>query len=167
MSPQLTVVNRRQWPVPLPGTGHGQSSEESIEHIRQQLVQPMYLCSSGPGPIVIRLRTYVWEDILCLRQSCREMKSGFPDYERRESTRLEEWKIDVPTMATIYHKASTIACYMNGIGRPFLEDGWLDPRHWVNRVWTLQEYVSEGKVVPIVVDKPADFTKFNKVRETC
>ncbi|KAF8451214.1 hypothetical protein BDZ91DRAFT_751046 [Kalaharituber pfeilii] len=60
---------------------------------------------------------YVWLDVLCLRQEAGS---------QCEEIRGREWKIDVPTIGNIYRTASRI-----------------DPRHWLQRVWTLQEVRSE------------------------
>ncbi|PBK79352.1 hypothetical protein ARMGADRAFT_157454 [Armillaria gallica] len=48
---------------------------------------------------------YVWLDVLCLRQ-----EGGL-----REDLRAEEWKLDVPTIGSVYHHFKT-HCYLNGLG---------------------------------------------------
>ena len=67
--------------------------------------------------------------------------------ERREQRRLEEWKVDVPTIGAIYsnldkdglYGEGPIVIFMSGLGRPFLDKGWDSERHWLRRAWTLQE----------------------------
>ncbi|PBK73192.1 hypothetical protein ARMSODRAFT_1015985 [Armillaria solidipes] len=73
---------------------------------------------------------YVWLDVLCLRQ-----ESGW-----REDLRKEEWKVDVPTIGSIYRNAMVVY-YLSGLGRPFcLQPGDLESeRCWFRRAWTLQE----------------------------
>ncbi|GJE93431.1 hypothetical protein PsYK624_095900 [Phanerochaete sordida] len=107
-----TPINGYQWPVPIPrGT--------TLDHVRVELLN----CGAE----------YVWLDVLCLRQR------GRPEDEEQ---RKEEWKLDVPTIGGIY-SMTNVPCitYFNGLGLPF------DPsqatrssdRHWLNRIWTLQE----------------------------
>ncbi|SJK98158.1 uncharacterized protein ARMOST_01419 [Armillaria ostoyae] len=74
---------------------------------------------------------YVWLDVLCLRQ-----KGG-----RREDLRVEEWKVDVPTIGAVYEMAEKVVCYVSGLGRPLsLKPGDLESdRCWFRRAWTLQE----------------------------
>ncbi|KAK0453556.1 hypothetical protein EV421DRAFT_1701478 [Armillaria borealis] len=73
---------------------------------------------------------YAWLDVLCLRQK------GGP----REDVRVEEWKLDVPTIGRVY-RMSSVACYLSGLGLPLtLKEGDLDSdRSWFRRAWTLQE----------------------------
>ncbi len=72
---------------------------------------------------------YAWLDVLCLRQV-----GG-----RREDLRMEEWKVDVPTIGAVYRWE--VVCYLSGLGRPLtLKEGDLDSdRSWFRRAWTLQE----------------------------
>ncbi|KAK0231865.1 hypothetical protein EDD85DRAFT_849070 [Armillaria nabsnona] len=74
---------------------------------------------------------YVWLDVLCLRQR------GGP----REDLRIEEWRLDVPTIGYLYRVADVVVWYLSGLGRPLsLEAGDLDSdRCWFRRAWTLQE----------------------------
>lgn len=37
--------------------------------------------------------------------------------------------------------------YFNGLGRPFSNEGWDDPRHWLRRAWTLQEIKTENSTI--------------------
>ncbi len=73
---------------------------------------------------------YAWLDVLCLRQK------GGP----REDLRVEEWKLDVPTIGQVYF-TPWVVIYLSGLGRPFgLKDGDLDSDQcWFRRAWTLQE----------------------------
>ncbi|KAK0488229.1 hypothetical protein EDD18DRAFT_1359658 [Armillaria luteobubalina] len=81
---------------------------------------------------------YTWLDVLCLRQ-----KNG-----TREDLRNEEWKLDVPTIGSVYLKGNGVVIYLSGLGRPFtLKEGDLESdRCWFRRAWTLQE-VGERRVI--------------------
>ncbi|KAK0232858.1 hypothetical protein IW262DRAFT_1500159 [Armillaria fumosa] len=80
---------------------------------------------------------YTWLDVLCLRQR------GGP----REDLRVEEWKLDVPTIGAIYDLADVV-CYLSGLGLPLsLKEGDLESdRCWFRRAWTVQE-VSLGRII--------------------
>ncbi len=73
---------------------------------------------------------YTWLDVLCLRQ-----KEGL-----REDLRVEEWKLDVPTIGYIY-RGIQVVIYLSGLGQPLsLREGDLDSdRCWFRRAWTVQE----------------------------
>ncbi len=73
---------------------------------------------------------YTWLDVLCLRQR------GGP----REDLRVEEWKLDVPTIGAIYKDASVV-WYLSGLGLPlsFKEGDLESDRCWFRRAWTVQE----------------------------
>ena len=108
-----TRINGGRWPAPLPrGT--------TLDHVRVELL------NMGAE--------YVWLDILCLRQR------GGND----ETLRVLEWELDVPTIGYVYSDSHRpCITYFNGLGLPL--DTSLEvtqsPRHWFNRVWTLQESV--------------------------
>ncbi|KZT20440.1 hypothetical protein NEOLEDRAFT_867546 [Neolentinus lepideus HHB14362 ss-1] len=72
---------------------------------------------------------YVWLDIVCLRQC------GGPG----EALRAAEWAVDVPTIGSIYQRANRVIRYYNGLGVAFECQGWTGDRHWLHRVWTIQE----------------------------
>ncbi|GJE97759.1 hypothetical protein PsYK624_139800 [Phanerochaete sordida] len=113
-----TKINGEQWPVPIP-------RNTSLEHIRVELL------NLGAE--------YVWLDVLCLRQKLKEGDARFDQWEER---RREEWKLDIPTIGSIFDNADAyIITYFNGLGLPFDTSSKLcdSPRHWFNRVWTLQE----------------------------
>ncbi|KAK0500893.1 hypothetical protein EDD18DRAFT_1247800, partial [Armillaria luteobubalina] len=80
---------------------------------------------------------YAWLDVLCLRQE------GGP----REDLRIEEWKLDVPTIGGVYCRRSVV-WYLSGLGRPLtLKEGNLESdRSWFRRAWTLQE-IGEWRVI--------------------
>ena len=118
MSPIWTAINQYQWPVPCPkGT--------NLDDLRSELL------TFGAE--------YVWLDIVCLRQ-----QSGVDCLER---LRRDEWKLDVPIIGNIYRVASNIVRYFNGLGVPFSNKGWDDPRHWLQRAWTLQEIAPESNTI--------------------
>ncbi|KAK0499236.1 hypothetical protein EDD18DRAFT_1103655 [Armillaria luteobubalina] len=66
---------------------------------------------------------YVWLDVLCLRQ-----EGGKDEY-----LRLDEWKLDVPTIGWVYQNTR--------VGRPLhlTPDYFESDRCWFRRAWTLQE----------------------------
>ncbi|PBK74793.1 hypothetical protein ARMSODRAFT_1013780 [Armillaria solidipes] len=74
---------------------------------------------------------YAWLDVLCLRQ-----KGGL-----REDLREEEWKVNVPTIGSVYGDAKKVVCYLSGLGRPLSSDAdnLESDRCWFKRAWTLQE----------------------------
>ncbi|KAK0465667.1 hypothetical protein IW261DRAFT_1163117 [Armillaria novae-zelandiae] len=80
---------------------------------------------------------YTWLDVLCLRQR------GGPS----EDLRVEEWKLDVPTIGYIYHPTH-VMCYFSGLGLPLsVKEGDLEgDRSWFRRAWTLQE-IGEGRTI--------------------
>ncbi|KAK0433497.1 hypothetical protein EV421DRAFT_2088582 [Armillaria borealis] len=81
---------------------------------------------------------YAWLDVLCLRQV------GGPE----EDLRIEEWKVDVPTIGAVYQNGGDVVCYLSGLGRPLrLKEGDLESdRCWFRRAWTLQEYGSRRTI---------------------
>ncbi|EKM57408.1 uncharacterized protein PHACADRAFT_91720, partial [Phanerochaete carnosa HHB-10118-sp] len=134
----MTPINGYRWPVPLPrGT--------SLDHIRIELL--------NMGAV------YVWVDVLCLWQE------GIKD---DDEARLEEWKLDIPTIGHIYQaepRHRPCITYFNGLGLPF------DPspavlrsdRHWMNRVWTMQEtlrsWLPGGLTATPHLDSPKFFSR--------
>ena len=154
--PILTEANQQMWPVPLP-------KGVLLEDVRGEMIR-----------LGVR---YAWLDVLCLRQraqptlvtdlaipanreevmesitpSTEEVVESIPlstqeVVERREQRRLEEWKVDVPTIGAIYsnlaenglYRGGPIVIFMSGLGRPFRDEGWDSERHWLRRAWTLQE----------------------------
>ncbi len=77
---------------------------------------------------------YTWLDVLCLRQ-----EGG-----SREDLRVEEWKLDVPTIGFVYENRQAhpkVVWYLSGLGRPLsLKAGDLESDCcWFRRAWTLQE----------------------------
>ncbi|KAK0216355.1 hypothetical protein IW262DRAFT_1439626 [Armillaria fumosa] len=87
---------------------------------------------------------YVWLDVLCLRQEGGPM----------EDLRVEEWKVDVPTIGSVYAGADKVVCYLSGLGLALeLKSYWTEvgssypgPRDWFKRAWTLQE-ISEHMII--------------------
>ncbi|GJE94150.1 hypothetical protein PsYK624_103180 [Phanerochaete sordida] len=110
-----TNINGRQWPVSIP-------RKTTLDHVRVELL------NMGAE--------YVWLDVLCLRQKGAD---------KDEPTRIEEWKLDVPTIGHIYRgepvKTRRCITYFNGLGLPLTTDPSVlaSDRHWFNRAWTLQE----------------------------
>ncbi|KAK0466559.1 hypothetical protein IW261DRAFT_1284909, partial [Armillaria novae-zelandiae] len=89
---------------------------------------------------------YVWLDVLCLRQK------GGP----REDLRIEEWKLDVPTIGYLYRDADVVVWYLSGLGRPLsLKEGDLESdRCWFRRAWTLQEVGNQRIIAGDTPDGP-------------
>ena len=129
----LAEANQQLWPIPLP-------RGVQLEDIRGEMIR-----------LGVR---YAWLDVLCLRQQAQPalakdlaLPVSQEVVEKREQRRLEEWKMDVPTIGAIYsnHDARGIyngvptVIFMSGLGRPFRDEGWTSERHWLKRVWTLQE----------------------------
>ncbi|KAK0211898.1 hypothetical protein IW262DRAFT_1412294 [Armillaria fumosa] len=88
---------------------------------------------------------YTWLDVLCLRQF-----GG-----RREDLRVEEWKLDVPTIGRVYWH-ERVVIYLSGLGRPVsFEEGDLESdRCWFRRAWTLQEVGHERILAGDTPDGP-------------
>ena len=118
MSSEQTTINQHQWPVPLP-------KGITMKFLRSELL------TLGAE--------YVWIDVVCLRQRSDD------DY--LERVRTDEWKLDVPTIGNIYRRAARIMRYFNGLGIGFSKRGWDNPRHWLQRAWTLQEIASEHNTI--------------------
>ena len=152
----ITPVNEQMWPVPLP-------EDISLEEIRQNLLSFRFpndryhracFWQVCPPPYEVE---YCWLDILCLRLAWTTSKgtlvTSVPaglDYTELENTRLQEWKLDVPIIGSVYQRSCDILMYLNGIGKTtvtFAESDWDSPYHWMNRAWTLQEYKTEGIVI--------------------
>ncbi len=110
----MTPINGYEWPVPIP-------SDANLDLIRIEMLNSMQMYGAE----------YAWLDVLCLQQ-----EGGW-----REHLRLEEWKLDVPTIGSVYARDAPVVCYFNGLGRPLhltLSDFESD-RCWFRRAWTLQE----------------------------
>ena len=129
----LTEANQQLWPIPLP-------RGVQLEDIRGEMIR-----------LGVR---YAWLDVLCLRQQAQPplakdftVPASTEVVERREKCRYEEWKVDVPTIGAIYsnqdekdlYGGGPTVIFMSGLGRPFRGEGWNSERHWLKRVWTLQE----------------------------
>ncbi|PBK58951.1 hypothetical protein ARMSODRAFT_851361, partial [Armillaria solidipes] len=90
---------------------------------------------------------YAWLDVLCLRQV-----GG-----RREDLRMEEWKVDVPTIGSAYDQsARRVVCYFSGLGHPLNLKAcdFESNRSWFKRAWTLQEITASGD--PIIGGETGD-----------
>ncbi|PBK64617.1 hypothetical protein ARMSODRAFT_845515, partial [Armillaria solidipes] len=90
---------------------------------------------------------YAWLDVLCLRQV-----GG-----RREDLRMEEWKIDVPTIGYVYDQSvRRVVCYFSGMGHPLNLKAcdFESDRSWFRCAWTLQEILS--RYDPIIGGETGD-----------
>ena len=123
MHPTKTSVNEYQWPVPLP------RNVDLGAQVRSELL------SFGAE--------YIWLDVLCLRQQHADSGARAD----LDQLKMDEWKLDVPTIGNIYRVADRIVRYFNGIGVQFSPDGWDGTRHWLQRAWTLQEIRTEHTTI--------------------
>ena len=119
----LTEANQQMWPIPLP-------KGVLLEDVREQMIH-----------LGVR---YAWLDVLCLRQRAQptlktelvipvsrevvkdvalrtEAMESIPLHmkeeaavKRREQHRLEEWKVDVPTIGAIYSNLGKHGLYGGG-----------------------------------------------------
>ncbi|KAK0467642.1 hypothetical protein IW261DRAFT_1406997 [Armillaria novae-zelandiae] len=113
----MTPINGYEWPVPIP-------KDTNLDLIRLEML-------NARSNDTLHVAEYAWLDVLCLRQ-----EGG-----KGEALRVEEWKLDVPTIGRMYALAPNVVCYFNGLGRPLdlkLRDFESD-RSWFRRAWTLQE----------------------------
>ncbi|KAK0479125.1 hypothetical protein IW261DRAFT_1336805 [Armillaria novae-zelandiae] len=96
---------------------------------------------------------FAWLDVLCLRQ-----RGG-----KGEHLRLEEWKLDVPTIGRVYSDPQPVVCYFNGLGRPLhLTRDYFDrDQCWFRRAWTLQEITEH----PIIGGETGDDVAEDEVRK--
>ncbi|KAK0456822.1 hypothetical protein EV421DRAFT_2029270 [Armillaria borealis] len=96
---------------------------------------------------------YTWLDVLCLRQR------GGP----WEDLRVEEWKLDVPTIGAIYQRAKVVI-HLSGLGRPLsLKEGDLESdRCWFRRAWTVQEVGEERTIAGETPDGPMNTKPIDK-----
>ncbi|PBK90906.1 hypothetical protein ARMGADRAFT_994892 [Armillaria gallica] len=121
---EMTPINGYEWSVPMP-------KDADLNLIRIEML------NLGAE--------YIWLDVLCLRQKAPgNDPRGKPNEEecgRREALRQEEWKVDLPTIGWIYHKANQVVYYFSGLGLPlsFKSGDFENERCWFNRGWTLQE----------------------------
>ncbi|KAK0447594.1 hypothetical protein EV421DRAFT_1926398 [Armillaria borealis] len=116
-----TPINQNEWSVPIP-------EDANLDLIRIEML------NLGAE--------YVWLDVLCLRQKLgKKEKEEHRKKGTKEKLRLEEWKVDVPTIGWVYHEADQVVCYFNGLGRPLglTLDYFESDRCWFKRAWTLQE----------------------------
>ncbi|KAK0230042.1 hypothetical protein IW262DRAFT_1520709 [Armillaria fumosa] len=134
----ITPINGCEWPVPMP-------KDANLDLIRIEMLNTR---SKRLPRFEVE---YIWLDVLCLRQ-----EGG-----KGEHLRLEEWKLDVPTIGSVYERAySHVIYYFNGLGRPLdLTPGYFESdRCWFRRAWTLQEIteypaIIGGKTGKDVMDK--------------
>ena len=157
----LTEANQQMWPIPLPKGVLLEDVREQMIHLGVRYAWLDVLClrqrdrpTLTTGSTIPRApstetakkheqRRYAWLDVLSFRQRAQPTLA----VERREQCRLEEWKVDVPTIGAIYsnldddglYGGGPIVIFMSGLGRPFREEGWDSERHWLRRAWTLQE----------------------------
>ncbi|KAG8883456.1 hypothetical protein FRB97_006584 [Tulasnella sp. 331] len=124
-----TPINGGEWPVPVP-------MNTTLERVRSELL-------NYASKLDVNL---VWIDVLCLRQE------GVPE---KEKLRLDEWKLDVPTIGALYPGALRVVYYYSGLGRPFEIGDPTSPRHWQNRAWTLQETTPNRIVAGISSRSPS------------
>ena len=115
----MTEGNQWMWPITLP-------RGVQLEDIRGEMIR-----------LGVR---YAWLDVLCLRQRFRpalakDLATPVPVtkeiVEKHDECRLNEWKVDVPTIGAIYsdlgqysiYSQGPIVIFMSGLGRPFRDEG--------------------------------------------
>ena len=159
----LTEANQQMWPIPLP-------KGVLLEDVRGEMIRLGY---AGLDVLCLRQRAQptlgtelatpvsreVVEDVPLMAEIMESITlsegvmEGVPfntdeeTVKRREQCRLEEWKVDVPTIGAVYSnlddyslcEGGPIVIFMSGLGRPFRDEGWDSERHWLRRAWTLQE----------------------------
>ena len=161
-----TEINQYQWPVPFP-------KDASLDDLRVELLR-MGLRYCWLDVLCLRQAYDPRVDLEALqvqtakyytRTSYAGIRWWVPvrrlqmeheqwlvrkEQELRKSEHLRklEWKVDVPTIGNIYHRAAQIVIYLNGLGRG-LDWNWerdmqRNTRHWFRRAWTLQELGGKG-----------------------
>ncbi|KAK0477769.1 hypothetical protein IW261DRAFT_1484026 [Armillaria novae-zelandiae] len=138
----MTSINGCEWPVPMP-------KGVKLELIRIEMLN----VRSNRTPRLVR--DYVWLDVLCLRQEGGKSKELL----------LDEWKLDVPTIGSMYQRIyPPVVYYFNGLGRPLhLLPGYFESdRCWFRRAWTLQELIQEpiiaGETGEDIIDEQLQMT---------
>ncbi|KAK0500932.1 hypothetical protein EDD18DRAFT_1067241 [Armillaria luteobubalina] len=92
----MTSINGCEWPMPMP-------KDVNLDLICIEML------NARPRWMPCHEEEYVWLDVLCLWQ-----EGG-----KGEHLHLEEWKLDVPTIGSVYeHAHSHVVCYFTGLGRP-------------------------------------------------
>ncbi|PBK62295.1 hypothetical protein ARMSODRAFT_943186 [Armillaria solidipes] len=135
----MTPINGYEWPVPMP-------KDANLDLIRIEMLN----AKSKRMPTIVA--EYAWLDVLCLRQ-----EGG-----KNERLRMDEWKLDVPTIGHVYTGDQPVVCYFNGLGRPLhltLRDFESD-RCWFRHAWTLQEITKH----PIIGGQTEDEAMEQEVR---
>ncbi|KAK0461581.1 hypothetical protein IW261DRAFT_1576710 [Armillaria novae-zelandiae] len=135
-----SVDNNRTWPRPISHSWMDEQDRTAVWTPINEYEWPVPIPKDADLNL-IRIEMlnlgleYAWLDVLCLRQ-----EGG-----RREDLRVEEWRLDVPTIGVVYHY-SMVVCYLSGLGRPLtLNEGDLESdRSWFRRAWTLQE-IGDGR----------------------
>ncbi|KAH9911198.1 uncharacterized protein B0H18DRAFT_1064265 [Fomitopsis serialis] len=123
----------------------GAISHSWMDNSRRQSIETPINNKEWPVPLLnMGLRT-VWLDVLCLRQYGSQ---------ENEAIRLQEWKLDVPTIGDVYSASKLVVHYYSGLGRAFRIGDLDSPRHWLNRAWTLQEITAESRVAGIATNSP-------------
>ncbi|KAK0499281.1 hypothetical protein EDD18DRAFT_1281505 [Armillaria luteobubalina] len=134
----MTPINGYEWPVPMP-------KDADLDLIRIEML------NMRPRQDPHLRAEYVWLDVLCLRQ-----EGG-----KNEHLRLDEWKLDVPTIGAVYeHAYKRVVYYLSGLGRPLhlTPDYFESDRCWFRRAWTLQE-ITENPIIAGVTGKDVTDTQ--------
>ncbi|KAK0439068.1 uncharacterized protein EV420DRAFT_1202271 [Desarmillaria tabescens] len=136
-----TPINGCEWPVPLP-------NDADLDLIRIELLNLL-------GVLGVE---YVWLDVLCLRQKYDFREDYREEDLRGEALRIDEWKLDVPTIGYVYESSVQMVCYLCGLGQPL---SWapaylVGERSWFNRAWTLQETRDRYQHQAIIAGETSD-----------
>ncbi|SJL13336.1 uncharacterized protein ARMOST_16776 [Armillaria ostoyae] len=121
----ITPINGYEWPVPMPKDANLDLIRIEMLNAEEEHTSGYWFDSGG----------YAWLDVLCLRQ-----EGG-----KNEHLRVDEWKLDVPTIGVVYDEYQSVVCYFNGLGRPLhlTADDFESDRCWFRRAWTLQEITED------------------------
>ncbi|KAK0244868.1 hypothetical protein EDD85DRAFT_749526, partial [Armillaria nabsnona] len=144
------IQNYLQWPKPI---SHAWMDEKDCKNMWTP-INGYKWCTPIPKSTSLNLIQiemlnlgveYTWLDVLCLRQ-----KGGLKD-----DLRVEEWKLDVPTIGWVY-RVARVVIYLSGLGLPLsLKESDLDSeRCWFRCAWTLQEVGRERIIAGDTPDGP-------------
>ena len=184
----LTEANQQMWPIPLPKgvlleDVRGEMVRQGVRYawldvlcLRQrgqptlgtELAIPVGREAVEDVPLpteIMENTTLSVESIASIAEVMESVPLSTKEeaVKRREQQRLEEWKVDVPTIGAIYsnldddglYGGGPIVIFMSGLGRPFRDEGWDSERHWIRRAWTLQETPVPSKC--LIAGLPEDF----------
>ncbi|SJL02735.1 uncharacterized protein ARMOST_06071 [Armillaria ostoyae] len=162
----MTPINQNEWPVPIPKDANLDLIRIEMLNLEAEYVWLDVLCMrqkvGKQQQQELRKRQELREERIYGQEKHdeelrRTLSSGYsapeafraenilPSYSAHvqevylDNIRLEEWKVDVPTIGWVYRKADQVVCYFSGLGRPLTTVDLVSDRSWFKRAWTLQE----------------------------